>query len=91
MSGLALLDFLMFDLPVVVLVEESEDLSEVLRLLLEELVEDVEFSPSDLVIVVQIISLQQLLFDFLAVQVLQVIGVDDSVDVANALLDHLQD
>lgn len=81
----------MLDLPVVVLIEEPEDLPEVLGLLLEELVEDVELSPLDLVIIVQVVGLQQLLLDLLAVQVLEVLWVDGSFDVPNALLHHLQD
>ena len=90
MSGLAFLNLLMLDFPVVVLIEETEDLSEILRLLLKELVEDVVFSPSDLVIVVQIISLEELLLDLFLVQVLKVVRISGSFDVANTLLHHLQ-
>ena len=44
----------MLDDPVVVLVEESEDLPQVLGLLLEEVVEDVEFGPLDFLVVATI-------------------------------------
>ena len=74
-----------------VLIEEPEDLPEVLGLLLEELVEDVELGPLDLVIIVEVVGLQQLLLHLLAVQVLQVLGVGRSLDVSHALLHHLQD
>ena len=89
--GLALLELLVLDLPVVVLIEEPEDLPEVLGLLLEELVEDVELGPLDLVIIVEVVGLQQLLLHLLAVQALQVLGVGRSLDVSHALLHHLQD
>ena len=89
--GFALLKLLMLDLPVVILVEEPEDLPEVLGLLLEELVEDVELSPLDLVIIVEVIGLKQLLLHLLTVEVLEVLGVDGGLDVSNALLHHLQD
>lgn len=81
----------MLDLPVVVLIEEPEDLPEVLGLLLEELVEDVELSPLDLVIIVEVIGLKQLLLDLLLVEVLQVFWVGGGFDVSNTLLHHLQD
>lgn len=89
--GFALLKLLMLDLPVVILIEEPEDLPEVLGLLLEELVEDVELSPLDLVIIVEVIGLKQLLLDLLLVEVLQVFWVGGGVDLSNTLLHHLQD
>lgn len=89
--GLALLKLLVLDLPVVILVEEPEDLPEVLGLLLEELVEDVELGPLDLVIIVEVVGLEQLLLDLLAVEVLEVFWVDGGLDVSDALLHHLQD
>lgn len=75
MSGLALLDLLVLDLPVVVLVKESEDLPEVLGLLLQELIEDVELCPLDLVVVVQVISFKESLFDFFTIEVLEVVWI----------------
>jgi hypothetical protein len=90
-SGLALLDFLVLDLPVVILIEESEDLPEVLGLLLQELVEDVVLRPLDLVVVVQVVRLQQGLLNLLPVQVLYVVGVGRTLNVSNAFLNHLQD
>ena len=64
------LDFFVLNFPVVVLIEKSEDLSDVLGLFLQKLVEDVEFSPFNLLIVVKIIGLQEYFLDFLPVQVL---------------------
>ena len=91
MPGLALLDLLVLDLPVVVLIEEPENLTKVLGLLLQQLAEDVELRPLDLVVLVQIEGLQKFLLDLLAVEVLEVFGVGGGVDVASALLDHLED
>lgn len=90
MSGLALLNLLMLNLPVVILIKEPENLTEVLRLLLEQLAEDVELSPLDLVILVQIKGLEQFLLDLLTVQVLEVVGVGGGLDVSSTLLHHLQ-
>ncbi len=90
MSGFGLLNLLMFNFPVVILIEEAEDLTEVLRLLLQQLCEDVKLSPLNLAILVQIKGLQQLLLDLLTVQVLQVVGVSGSFNVTSALLHHLQ-
>lgn len=91
MFGLRLLDFLVFDFPVMVFVEESEDLPEVLRLLFQELVENVEFSPFDFLVVVQIIGFQELLLQLGLLEVLEVFGVAGSLNVARAFLDHLED
>lgn len=91
MSGLALLDLLMLDLPIVILIEEPENLPQVLRLLLEQLAEDVELGPLDLIILVQIKGLQKFFFDLLAVEALEVVGVGGGVDVSGALLNHLED
>jgi hypothetical protein len=90
MSGLALLNLLMLDLPVVVLIEKPENLSQVFGLLLEELREDVELGPLDLIILVQIESLKKLLLDLLTVEVLQVLRVSGTLDISGALLHHLQ-
>lgn len=79
----------MFDDPVVVFVEESEDLSEVLGLLLHQLVEDVELGPLDGLVVVEIVSSQQGFLDFDLVEVLDVLRVGGLLDVAGAFLDHL--
>ncbi len=81
----------MFNFPIVVLIEESEDLPEVLGLLLAlevDLVEDVVFSPFYLVVVVQIISLQKLSLNFLSVQIFQMLGVGGSVNASLASFDH---
>ena len=81
----------MFNFPIVVLIEESEDLPEVLGLLLAlevDLVEDVVFSPFYLVVVVQIISLQKLSLNFLPVQIFQMLGVGGSVNASLASLNH---
>lgn len=90
MSGLALLDLLVFDLPVVVLIEKPEDLSQVFGLLLEELGEDVELGPLDLIIFVQIEGLEKFLLDLLAVEVLEVLGVSGGLDISSAFLHHFQ-
>lgn len=91
MPGLALLNLLVLNLPVVILIKEPENLPQVLRLLLQQLAEDVELSPLDLVILVQIKGLQKLLLDLLTVEVLEVVGVSGGVDVSGALLNHLED
>ena len=57
MLWFALHDFFMFDNPVVVLIEESENLSEVFAGFLEEVVEDVVFSPFNALVVVKVICL----------------------------------
>ena len=90
MSGLALLNLLMLDLPVVVLIEKPENLSQVLGLLLEELREDVELGPLDLIILVQIESLKKLLLDLLTVEVLEVLRVSRTLDISSAFLHHFQ-
>lgn len=90
MPGLALLDLLVLDLPVVVLIEEPEDLPEVLGLLLEELVEDVELCPLDLVVVIEVIGFQKSFLHLFTVEVLEVIGVGGLLDVTHALLHHFQ-
>ena len=64
MLGFTLLDFFMLDDPVVVLVEEPEDLPEIFGLFLQQVVEDVVLSPLDLLIIVKIISLEKLLLYF---------------------------
>ncbi len=84
----------MLDFPIVVLVEKVEDFSKVLGLFLAlevDLVEDVELSPFDLVIVVEIVGLQKFSLDFLSVEVLQVVGVGSSLNASLASLDHSHD
>lgn len=85
------LNFFVLDFPIMVFVEESEDLSEILRLLLEQLIEDVEFRPFDLLIVVQIIGLQKLSFELSFLETLEVLRVGSSFKVASTFLNHLQD
>ena len=80
----------MLDDPVVVLVEEPEDLPEVFGLLLQQVVEDIELSPLDFLVIVKIISTQKLLLDLSLVQVLEVVGVGGVLDVSGAFLDHLE-
>jgi hypothetical protein len=87
---LGFLDFFVLDDPVVVLIEEAEDLSQVLGLLLEELVEYVVLRPFDLVVVVQIVGFQQFFLDLSSVEVLQVLGLARSFDIASALFHHFQ-
>jgi len=77
--------------PVVVLVEEPEDLSEILRLLLAlevDVVENVILSPFDFVVIVQIEGLQKFLLNFFSVEVLQMFRVGSSVNVSFAPLNH---
>lgn len=81
----------MFDFPVVIFVEESEDLSEVLRLFLEQLVENVEFSPFDFVILVKVIGFQKNSLELRLLEAFQVLGVGRSFNVTSAFLHHLQD
>lgn len=80
----------MLDHPVVVLVEETENGSEVLRLLLHEVVKDVVLSPLDLFIAIKIIGLQKFLFDLSFVKVLQMIGIGSSLDVSCTFFYHLE-
>lgn len=80
----------MFDDPIVVFVEETENGSEVLGLLLQKLVEDVELGPHNFFVTVKIISLKELFFDFCLVEVLQMFGVGGSLDVSCTFLDHLE-
>ena len=75
MFGLAFLDFFVLDDPVVIFVKESEDLSQVLWLLLEELIEDVVFGPFYFLIIIKIISFEKLLLDFDFVELFQMFGV----------------
>lgn len=91
MLGLRFLEFLVGDFPVVVLVEEAEDLSEVFGLFLEELSGDMEFSPFDFVVVIEIEGFKEFLLNFFTVEVLQVVGVGGSFNVSNAFLDHVED
>ena len=91
MLGLTFLNFLMLNHPVVVLVEESEDLAEVLWLLLHQGVEDIVFSPLDLLVVIKIIGLKKFLLDLGFVEVLKVFWVGCSLDVSSAFLDHFKD
>ena len=58
------LNLLVLDDPIVIFIKESENLSEVLWLLLQELIEDVVLSPFDLFVIVKIICLKKLLFNF---------------------------
>lgn len=88
--GFALLDFLVLDDPVVVLVEESEDLPQVLGLLLEEVIEDVEFGPLDFVVVVKVVGLKEFLLEFCLVEIFEVVGIGSLFDVPCALFDHLE-
>lgn len=81
--------FFVFNFPVVIFIEESEYLSKVLGLFFEELVKDVEFSPFDFLIVVEVVGFEKFLFDFLFVEVLQVFGVSCGFDVSCAFFDHL--
>jgi len=84
----ASLEFLMFDSPVMVLVEESEDLSQVLGLLLKELIENVEFSPFNLIIIIQIVGFQKFLLNLSFVEILKVLWVDSSFDLSLAFFNH---
>jgi len=80
-----------FNSPVVIFVKESENLSEIFGLLLSlemDMVENVEFSPSDFVIIVQIIGLQKLFFNLFSVKIFQVIRVGSSINVSLASFDH---
>ena len=83
---LHLLQLLAADLPVVVLVEESEHCARVWQLLLQGLVGDVELSPVDLSIPVQVVCRHQLLLDGCLLQVLQVLGVSESGHISHARL-----
>ena len=74
-----------------VLVEESEDLAQVLGLLLHQSVEDIVFSPFDLLVIIQIIGLKKFLLDLGFVEVLKVFWVGCSFDVASTFLDHFKD
>ena len=80
----------MLNLPIMILIKEPENLTKVLRLLLEQLAKDVELSPLDLIIPVQIKSLKKFLFDFFTVQVLEVIGIGGGLDISSTFLNHLQ-
>lgn len=86
-----LLNFFVLNSPIVVLVKESEDLSEIFGLFLKELIEDVEFSPFDFLIVVEIISLQKFSLQLSSFESLKVIRVRSSFEIASALLNHFQD
>lgn len=88
--GSALLDFLVLDDPVVVLVKESEDLSQILRLLLEEVVEDVEFGPLDFIVVVKVVGLKKFLLEFCLVEIFEVVWVGGLFDVPCALFNHFE-
>lgn len=74
-----------------IFIKKSENLSEVLRLFLEELVEDVKLRPFDLIIIVKVIGLQKDLFDLFAIQILEILWVDYFVDISCTFLDHLED
>lgn len=76
--------------PVVIFVEESEDLSEVFGLFGQQLVEDIVLSPLDLLIVIKIIGFKELLLDLNFVQVLEMFGIGGLFDVSSALLNHLE-
>jgi hypothetical protein len=89
-SWFALLDFFMRNLPVVIFIEESEDLSQVFRLLLQELICNVELCPFNLLIVVQIISLQQFLFDLISIELFQMFRISRSFNISHTFLNHLQ-
>jgi hypothetical protein len=89
--GFGLLDFFVLDFPVVVLVEESEDEAEVLGLFLHEVIEDVELSPLDLLVVVQVIGFQKFTFELCLLKVLQVFGVGSGLNISGTLFNHLED
>jgi hypothetical protein len=91
MFGLGFLEFLVGDFPVVVLVEEAEDLSEVFGLVLEELSGNMEFSPFDFVVVIEIECFKEFLLNFFTVKVLKMVRVGGSFNVADAFLDHVKD
>lgn len=86
--GFGLLNLFVLDFPVVVFVEKPEDSSKVLGLLLEEMVENVEFCPLNLLVVVQVVGLQEFFFDLAFLEVLEVLGIGGSLDVSNAFLHH---
>ena len=86
--GFGLLNLFVLDFPVVVFVEKPEDSCKVLGLLLEEMVENVEFCPLNLLVVVQVVGLQEFFFDLAFLEVLEVLGVGGSLDVSNAFLHH---
>ena len=65
----------MLNYPVVVFVEESEDLSQVLWLFLQELIEDIILGPFYFLVIIKIISFKKLLFKFDFVELFQVLGV----------------
>jgi len=78
------------DHPVVVLVEETENGSKVLRLLLHEVVEDIVLSPLDFFVAIKIIGLQKFLFDLSSVEILQMFGIGSSLDVSCTFFHHLE-
>ena len=88
--GLAFLNFFVFDHPVMVLIEKSEDLSQVFGLLLQEMVEDVELSPFYFFVIVKIISLKQLLLEFCLVEVFKVVWVGSLFDIASTFFNHFE-
>lgn len=65
----------MFNDPVVVLIEESEYLSQVLRLFFLELVEDIVLCPFDLLIIIKVISFKKFLLKFDFVELFKVFRV----------------
>lgn len=85
------LKFIGFDLPVVVLVEESENCSGIRELFLESSVGDVVLSPVDDVVVVQIISVHHLFLDMGLLEVLQVVGSCEAFNVSNTGLKGIDD
>ena len=68
--GLSGEEFFLFDDPVVVLIEESEDLSEVLRLFFHLLIEDIVFSPLNFAVLIQVVSSKEFSLDFCLVELL---------------------
>ena len=77
--------------PVVIFVEESEDRSQVLGLLFEEMVEDVVFSPFDFLVTVQVVGFKQFFLDFGLLEIFEVLRIGGSLDVAGTFLNHLED
>ena len=84
------LKFFAFNDPVVVLVNKSEDLSQVLRLFFKQSVENVVLSPLDIVVIVQVISIKKNLLKLSFLQIFEMIRVGSLFDISGTFFHHLK-
>lgn len=91
LSDLNFLKLLLRDLPIVVLIEESEDSPGIGDLFPEAHIADIELTPLDLFIFIDVISGHHFFLHFRLLQALQMVRVSECLHISDARLHSIVD